>query len=272
MKSWRWIESLAYDGATNMAIDQTLLECAEIFGKPTMRVYRWFPYCLSLGYHQSDNIIDMDACRNRHVDVVRRPTGGRAVFHAEEVTYAVVVPQNASIFQHTVSAVYNLINRALLKGIQNLGIPAKFEKRSLDFHHHYKELSSVSCFSAAARFEIVVGGKKLIGSAQRNLSGGLLQHGSILTGSAHLDFPQFLKDIGNDVRHRMKEKLRDSTITLQECLGREVGFKEVSENLKKGMEESLSIICIQSELTDQEKSLSRQLWHRFSILSNDEVA
>jgi lipoate-protein ligase A len=272
MESWRWIESKAADGATNMAIDQALLENAIFFGKPTMRVYRWTPHCLSLGYHQSDNTIHFDMCRHRHIDVVRRPTGGRAVLHAEEVTYAVIVPRNASIFQHSIAAVYNLISRGLLAGIQKLGVPAKFEKRSIDLRHHYKRLSSVSCFSAAARCEIVVNGKKLIGSAQRHLSNGILQHGSILLGSTHLVFPELLKDIGQDVQQKMKRKLRSNTVSLQECLGREVSFKEVVTNIKKGMEEKLSVRFIQSDLTKQEEALSRQLWHRFSILLNHKRA
>lgn len=268
MENWRWIESKAADGATNMAVDQALLEDAVIFGKPTMRVYSWFPYCISLGYHQSENTIHFDTCRERQIDVVRRPTGGRAVLHAEEVTYAVVVPQNASIFQHSITAVYNLINRGLLAGIRKLGVPAKFEKRSIDLRHHYQMLSSINCFSAVARCEIVVNGKKLIGSAQRHLTSGILQHGSILLGSAHLAFPELLKNIGRDIQQKMKRKLRSSTISLQECVGREIFFKEVVANIKKGMEEELSIQFIQSDITDREKILSERLWDRFSILSN----
>jgi lipoate-protein ligase A len=267
MEMWRWIESEAADGATNMAIDQALLENAETVNQSTMRVYGWSPFCISLGHHQSEDDIDFDLCRERHIDVVRRPTGGRAVLHAEEVTYAVIVPQCASIFQQSVTVVYNLISRGLLIGMQKLGVPANFEKSSIDLHDHYKKETSISCFSASARHEIVVNGKKLIGSAQRHLPGKILQHGSILLDSAHLALPELIKKGDDELRQRMKTELMKKTVSLRQCLGRELSFKEVVENIKKGMEEALSIQFVSGELTVRERECSEKLRARFSILS-----
>jgi lipoate-protein ligase A len=267
MEMWRWIESEAADGATNMAIDQALLENTETIHRPAMRVYGWFPYCISLGYHQSEDDIDFDLCRKKHIDVVRRPTGGRAVFHAEEVTYAVIVPQSASIFQQSITAVYNLISLGLLTGIKKLGVPANFEKRPIDLHDHYKKVVSISCFSASARHEVVVDGKKLIGSAQRRLPGKILQHGSILLGSAHLTLPELIKKSDDQIRKRMKIELKNRTVSLCQCLGREISFKDVAESIKKGMEEALSIRFVDGELTIQERKSSERLKERFSILS-----
>jgi lipoate-protein ligase A len=267
MEIWRWIESEAADGATNMATDQALFENTETVNQPAMRVYRWSPYCISLGYHQSEDDIDFDLCRERHIDVVRRPTGGRAVLHAEEVTYAVIVPQCASIFQQSITAVYNLISRGLLIGIQKLGVPASFEKHSVDLRDHYKRGTSVSCFSASARHEIVVDGKKLVGSAQRRLPGKILQHGSILLDSAHLALPELIKKRDDQLRQRMKIELMNRTVSLCQCLGKEISFKKVVENIKKGMEEALSIRFVDGELTIQERESSERLKGRFSILS-----
>ena len=267
MEMWRWIESEAADGATNMAIDQALLENTETNSRPAMRVYGWFPYCISLGYHQSEDDIDFDLCRKKHIDVVRRPTGGRAVLHAEEITYAVIVPQSASIFQRSVTAVYNLISLGLLTGIKKLGIPANFAKRSIDLRDHYKKVESVSCFSASARNEIVVNGKKLVGSAQRRFHGNILQHGSILLGSAHLELPELINKSDSQLRQRMRTELMNKTVSLCQCLGREISFKEVVDNIKKGMEETLSIQFAEGNLTIQERESSERLKERFSILS-----
>jgi lipoate-protein ligase A len=254
-----------------MGTDQALLENAATDNRPVMRVYGWSPYCISLGYHQSEGTIDFDQCRKRHIDVVRRPTGGRAVLHAEEVTYAVIVPQSASLFQHSVTAVYNLISQGLLNGIQKLNVPASFEKRSLDFRRHYKKEASVGCFSASARHEIVVNGKKLVGSAQRHLPGGMLQHGSILLGLAHLGLPDLIRKSDDQLRRRMKKELMKKTVTLSQCLGKEISFKEVAKNIRRGMEQTLSIQFIEGELTLQEKERSEQLKGEFSILSCERI-
>lgn len=268
METWRWIESEAADGATNMAIDQALLQNTDTVIQPIMRVYGWSPYCISLGYHQSEDDIDFNLCRERQIDVVRRPTGGRAVLHAEEVTYAVIVPQCASIFQQSITAVYNLISRGLLTGINKLGVPASFEKRSIDLRDHYKKEASISCFSASARHEIVVGGRKLVGSAQRHLPGKILQHGSILLGAAHLTLPELIKKGDNQTKQKMKTELMEKTISLSQCLGRKVSCKEVIESIKKGMEETLSIRFVSRDLTVQERECSERLKERFSIYCN----
>jgi lipoate-protein ligase A len=250
-----------------MAVDQAMLELVMTVGQPTMRVYRWNPPCISLGYHQSSETIDMEQCKRDGIDVVRRPTGGRAVFHAEEVTYAIVIPEGSGFYSTSIEHVYNRISQGLIEGIRHLGIPAVLQKRSLNLRNHYKTPVSVSCFSAAAKHEVMLDGRKLVGSAQRHMQDAILQHGSILTGNAHLNLPKYLKGLGERDKERMRKMVEGKTATIGDYLGRTVDYDEVVEALKKGMEEQFSVVLEDKGLADEEKQRAELLYGKFSIYS-----
>lgn len=272
MQAWRWIESGPDDGATQMAVDRAVLECALKSGRPTFRVYRWKPFCISLGYHQSAEAIDFDACRRDRIDVVRRPTGGRAVFHAEEVTYAAVIPEGHSFLGRSVGDAYNMIGKGLAEGIRKLGVPAELQRRSLDMRSHYRTLPSVSCFSAAAKHEVVVEGRKLVGSAQRKLSGGLLQHGSILTGDAHLGLPMYLQGLASEERTRLRRTMEEKTISMSKYLNRNVRWEETVGALREGMVEVLDIVFKDGEFSAEETEQACLYREKYSLLSNGKVS
>lgn len=267
MEVWRWIDTGCAEGTTHMAVDQAMLEHVMTIGQPTMRVYCWNPPCISLGYHQSSETIDMEQCKRDGIDVVRRPTGGRAVFHAEEVTYAIVIPEGSSFYSTSIEHVYNRISQGLVQGIRYLGVPAVLQKRSLNLRNHYETPVSVSCFSAAAKHEVMLNGRKLVGSAQRRLPGGILQHGSILTGRAQLNLPKYLKGLGEKEKERMRKMVEAKTATIGDYLGRTADYDEVVEALKKGMEEQFSIVLEDKGLADEEKQLVELLYGKFSIYS-----
>jgi len=235
-----------------MAIDLAVLENADQICVPTVRVYQWQPYCISLGYYQAVDHIDLTACEQNHIDVVRRPTGGRAVFHAEELTYSVVIPKTHSAYQDRVGALYNRISRALVCGLRKYNIPAILTKQSLNINRHYQSALSASCFSAAARHEVLLNNRKLIGSAQRHLTKGVLQHGSILTGDAHLSLVYYLKDGTSGSRTRMRERLKEKTATLSQYLEQPVEICQIKKSLKQGFEEVFSIQFQESDLHDVE--------------------
>ncbi len=268
MDVWRWVESDSADGATQMATDWAILENAKDVGIPTVRVYRWNPYCISLGYHQSVESIDLNKCQDGGVDVVRRPTGGRAVFHAEEITYSVVIPEGSSEYSESVGDVYHFISRGLVRGIWKFGVPGELQRRSPDLRTHYQTPLSVSCFSAAAKYEVVVGGKKLVGSAQRRVSGGVLQHGSILTGDAHLTLPVYVVGVGAEERKRMRRVMEEKTVSIGGYLGKKVDYREMIEAIRRGMEEEVSVAFEKSGLTQNEEKRAHDLWKRFSIFSS----
>lgn len=160
-------------GARNMAVDEAIMDAARE-GRTTLRFYAWSPPCLSLGRNQTARgRYDPEAVRERGLDVVRRPTGGRAIYHHRELTYAVAAP--AGLWGGLRSA-YRRINRALLRGLSRLGAEVAEAGRDA----RVPGPSSRACFRDPLPGEIVAGGRKLVGSAQWRDRGALLQHGSIL--------------------------------------------------------------------------------------------
>jgi lipoate-protein ligase A len=156
-----------------MAIDQALLERAGRLGERRLRLYRWHPHCLSFGRHeQALRRYDRDRVAAASLDVVRRPTGGRAVWHAGELTYAVAMP---AAELSGVRGPYLEIHRMLLDALRSLGVEATIAPEC-----PVPGLDAGACFARPVGGEILVRGRKVVGSAQVREGGGLLQHGSIL--------------------------------------------------------------------------------------------
>jgi lipoate-protein ligase A len=163
-------------GALNMAVDQALFAGVQAGGASVLRLYRWCPACLSLGRHQRAlGVYDPERARARGIDVVRRPTGGLAVLHDAELTYAVVAPVRPL---GGARAAYRSINQALVSALRSLGVPADMGSGEATHTPHPDAVHP--CFERPAPGEVVVGTRKLVGSAQRVERHTLLQHGSIL--------------------------------------------------------------------------------------------
>ena len=175
--SWRLLVDAAAGGAWNMAVDEVLLHgVAAGTTPPTLRFYEWMPPCLSLGYFQPFDVVDVDGCRALGIEVVRRPTGGRAILHDRELTYSVALP--ASLLGHDggVLPSYYRLSLALQDGLSGLGVPATLAPESVGSRGQHGPV----CFDRPSAHEILLNGRKLVGSAQMRRGGGLLQHGSIL--------------------------------------------------------------------------------------------
>ena len=179
--NWRLIRDGAATGARNMALDEAMLRCqAGADARPTLRFYRWNPSCLSLGRFQKTFAVALD------IDVVRRPTGGRAVWHQHEITYSAafpldIVPASAT----SVIGSYRWLTRAFLNGLREVGVVAELEKAiQSTLRSSQNTLSGANCFLATAACDSVVDGRKLIGAAQcrKTIDGRVvvLQHGSLL--------------------------------------------------------------------------------------------
>lgn len=185
--SLRIIIDGACDGAANMARDAALLDEHRPGDPPVLRLYRWRPPAVSYGYHQGVEGFDAAAIAAAGFGLVRRPTGGRAILHADELTYAVVGTSPSPLFGESLHATYTRINEPLLLFLRDLGLaPDVSGGESRD------DARGMVCFKSAGRHEIQVQGRKLVGSAQRRHGGVFLQHGSILAGPAHLELPRFL--------------------------------------------------------------------------------
>jgi lipoate-protein ligase A len=177
--AWRLIIDPPSPAPYNMAVDEALVEsCRRGASGPTVRVYGWEARSISLGYFQRpDQVVDLDRCRDAGIPVVRRTTGGRAVFHHHEVTYSVAAPVPHSRFPPTIRGTYDVIARVLEAALASLGLPVTRRDRDPERPRHG---GSPFCFDATSRHEITLGGMKVVGSAQRRWPTAFLQHGSIL--------------------------------------------------------------------------------------------
>ena len=179
---WRvMVEETPRSGAVNMALDQAIAEaCAAGESLPTLRFYRWEPPAVSLGRHQPVQDVAGDALAARGYELVRRPTGGRAILHIDELTYSVAAPAGEPRVAGGVMDAYLRLSTALLAGLRNLGL-ADVDKAPGTVRTGPDV--SAACFEVPSAYEITVGTRKLMGSAQSRRAGYVLQHGSLpLTG------------------------------------------------------------------------------------------
>ncbi len=168
---WRLLISAPADGATNMALDHALLERAAGTDEAVLRIYTWLRPTLSFGMHERSRL-DPAVAAAAGVDVVRRPTGGRALLHHREVTYSVTAPARGSSLNES----FRAINAILLNALARLGVAASEAERA----GRPLRPDGAACFAEPNVGELVVQGRKLVGSAQRRDEHALLQHGSIL--------------------------------------------------------------------------------------------
>lgn len=242
-----YMELGALSGEENMRKDEELarmyLDGTLDSSTYTLRLYTWNPWAISLGANQKNTDIDEELCKQLGFGIVRRLTGGRAVLHANELTYSITCALGQ---QDSIHILYRRIHEAILQGLHQLRLPdiqqLSFEKSQPKFSKLYKQepVSTVACFASSARYEIMVHGKKVVGSAQRVLreaktdnqtSMALLQHGSILIGNGHEQLSEVTAGLDNAGRIRLREFIQSKSATLQEVSGREVSISDVANVL-----------------------------------------
>lgn len=270
MSSYRWrlIDTGYADGPTNMAIDEAILRaCAEGEVPPTLRLYGWAPPCLSIGYFQSaGKEVSLEECRRLGVDLVRRLTGGLAVLHDRELTYTVVLPASHPLAAGGIVDSYRRLSAGLAAGIAALGVQVEMAPQGTSRHNRATggDLNTESatktsaCFELPSDFEITVDKRKLVGSAQTRKRGVVLQHGSVLLAfdafrtAAVLKAPSMTKD-------EYAALLQSRTISLQEAVGRVVGYEEAAIALVRGFEQALGITLERCDLARAERTLADEL-------------
>ena len=232
---WKFLDSGVNGGKFNMDFDVFLAENFEQ-SNAVLRLYRWNPYCISLGANQSFEDIDLPKTRYHNIDVVKRPTGGRAILHSQELTYSVVYPLEP---RASAKNIYNEINLALRKGLINFDSRLSvidLEHTQPDFKNFYKSDISTICFAVSAKSELNFNGKKLVGSAQRKLGGVILQHGSILCGEYHKRIVDYL-NLSDKQKNEMLEEISSATIDLKSALDVEVDYVKLSSSILRGFKE-----------------------------------
>ncbi len=240
----RLVRSAAADGFTNMAVDEAILQAhAQGQVPPTLRLYAWQPPAISTGYFQPvRRDVNLEACARAGVDVVRRLTGGRAVLHADEVTYSIVISE-ALLPEAGVLEAYRILSNGLIAGLRQLGGEARLApgQRAL------RGPTGADCFAAAARCDLVVAGEKICGSAQVRRLGVILQHGALPLKLA--DPSPFWNEPGAPPH----------ATDLARALGRHPSWEEVADALEAGFGEALGAPLTRGELTPAERALAEQL-------------
>ncbi|MDQ7798451.1 MAG: lipoate--protein ligase family protein [Candidatus Edwardsbacteria bacterium] len=241
---WRLLNTGLNDGAYNMALDQALVHSVGSGASlPVIRFFGWSPPAVSLGYNQKIKDLDIEACHRAGFDIVRRPTGGRAVMHQDEFTYSVIAREDDPVIGGTIMETYGRIAQGLLAGLKILGVDAEMVRSEVP---DVSAAASALCFAAAGRYEITAGGKKLIGSAQRRMNGVILQQGSLLMncGQEH----KFFSCDPREVRAG----------TLRDILGRAPAFDEVATGMEDGFRGSWDLeLAPGSPTPDEEKAAGR---------------
>jgi len=203
---------------------------------PTLRFYSWDPPALSLGYFQrAEEVADLAACQSLGVDIVTRPTGGRALLHHRELTYSVTAAEGCHKIPASVLGAYRLFSEALVRGLARLGVPVELapgEGRG-------RGLAPGACFDTPAAYELQVAGKKVAGSAQMRRDGALLQHGSILLSLPLELYRQVLLPPPGGGRPFLKS-LKEGAAGLED-LGYRVTLEDLKAALQDGFAEVLDI-------------------------------
>ena len=226
-RRWRFLDSGAADGATNMATDAALMAHARRTGEATLRVYAWDRPTLSLGRHErARDRFDPARLDARGFGVVRRPTGGRALLHHREVTYSVTAPGNAISLGQS----YAAINGLLLDALATLGVRATVAPTA----RRPLRPDGAACFAEPAAGELTVDGAKLVGSAQLREEGALLQHGAILLA----DDQRLIGDLRVGELSGLPAIARAAT--LDSVLGRRTGYGDVRDALAAALARATS--------------------------------
>ncbi|HZK56364.1 MAG TPA: biotin/lipoate A/B protein ligase family protein [Desulfosporosinus sp.] len=256
-KNWRYLPYAVSSGSENMAIDEALLltMAQSVDPQPVLRFYGWSPATLSLGYAQSfHKEVNETACLAEGIDIIRRPTGGRAVLHQYELTYSVIAPERDPHVSGTVIESYLKISQALLTGLKAVGVPAEMVACG-----GLNVASSSACFDAPSWYELVVDGRKLVGSAQVRKEGMLLQHGSLLL---HFDpelLFRLLKFPNEATRQKLLTGFMAKACALDQVWTHPIEREELAQALCSGFCDIMGIELIQSHLTAQEKALMEEV-------------
>ena len=250
MQEFRLILDGAYDGATNMARDEAILNAVSTGRQPpTLRLYAWHPPAISLGQSQRIAAVDARRCASDGIDIVRRPTGGLAILHAEELTYSVALPIQHPLAEGDVMTSYCRIARAILRALAILGVP---DPRADRVAPQDKAKGPV-CFEAPSDYEIVGAGKKLVGSAQWRRLDGVLQHGSLPLAGDIARICDYLLDAPPP------ERVRAHAATLEEVLGCAVSWSQAAAAWQQAFADVLDIQFAPASLSHEELCAAAEL-------------
>jgi lipoate-protein ligase A len=236
--NWHFVNTGFHSGEWNMMFDENLAQGFDpVNGRPVLRVYGWQPHTISLGANQRMDDFDLRKIYTDGIDIVRRPTGGRAIYHAHELTYSVVI----AAANRSARDVYHYLSRGILASLRLLGIDATVAGIDERLPGVEANPLSIPCFSTSTRNEIQWNGKKIVGSAQRRYGNTILQHGSFLLGPKHQCLCEYLTMNIGTMRTAIEKNLAERTIDAETILHRPVSFTEAATALQRGFEQTYNI-------------------------------
>jgi len=254
--TWRYLLTPPARGAWNMAVDEAILETAGRGASlPTLRLYDWAPACLSLGYAQSYKDVDETLLKAHGWDVVRRATGGRAILHVDELTYSVTAPPHEPRVLGSVLESYSRLAGALVSAVLALGLPVEMETNAAS----PASAKGPVCFEVPSAYEIVVAGKKLIGSAQARKKEGVLQHGTFPLCGDLTRITQVLVFPTEQERFAAAQKLLARATTAESVCGRIIPWETAAQAFVNAFETVLDLKLEPGELTPAEKERAEEL-------------
>jgi len=229
------------DAPTQMAIDEAIAMNRLVEDNPnTIRLYRWRPSAVSIGYFQSlEKEVNLETCRELGVDVIRRITGGGAVFHDYdgEITYSLVAPETDPKMPRDILASYQVICGAIIDGLKKLGVDAEFKPIN----------------------DIAAGGKKISGNAQTRRHGVVLQHGTVLVDSDIPTMFRVLRVSDAKISDKMIKAVEERVTNVRKYLGREVSFREARDALVDGFQKVFDVSLKPGKLTRGEEKTVEKL-------------
>jgi lipoate-protein ligase A len=235
-------------------LDHALAACSSP-GEGVLRIYRWSGPTVSFGRNEpARGRYDPAKARNAGFEFVRRPTGGRAVLHDEELTYAAVLP----LAKRGLRATYALINRGLVRGLRSLGVPATMAEGD----RLQAPLDSGPCFDEPSTGEVTVRGRKLVGSAQARIEGAILQHGSLLI-SAGQQRLLGLDPSSGELSQRESSPFPTATC-LEEVLGQAPPWTDLVDAVVSGVKGVAEGDWHRGELTEAERLKSVALTEQYA--------
>jgi lipoate-protein ligase A len=255
--SWRLLKTSPSNGVWNMAVDEAILEAVgRDEAPPTLRLFAWEPPCLSLGYAQSIRVVDEDRLRMNGWDLVRRPTGGGAILHTDELTYSAIGPANEPCLKGDILTSYRRLSTVILSALKNLGLPAE----SQPLVKAAQETSpDPVCFEIPSHYEITLEGKKLVGSAQARKKDAVLQHGTLPLYGDLARITQVLVYPDEIARGNAAGRLLSHATTVQSVLGKIMDWETAANAFEQAFSLALNLELIPAELTQQERDRVEEL-------------
>lgn len=250
---YRFLNTNVQDAAMNMAIDESILT-HHLEGEvpPTLRVFRWSQPSISLGRFQSvEREIVSEQCLERGVALVRRPTGGRAVYHRDEFTYSIVMSKRFGIPSGIIAA-YAFLAKGLLAALMRLGVQAELSDGRVSKN------PSAACFASSTQADLTSGGFKLIGSAQVWKDDTLLQQGSLPLDDRAAEFFTMLR-FPNEAARKEAFALYSEKTTPLHTFAPYATWDAVADAFKCGFSAALQVDFVPDTLSHSEWELAKQL-------------